>query len=75
MDLKYLFRTIIQEILNDHTYDAMRYLYWYTGWCVTIADEVKKINRDSGVYACWKDEPYIEMTEEEFKELIGHRDE
>jgi hypothetical protein len=73
--LEYLFREYHKEIADDHLYDAWRVLAWYTGWGMTLAGEAYRINREDGAFAFWRDAPYIEMTEEQYRKLIGEEEE
>lgn len=65
---------MIEEILDEHYYDAMREFAWYTGWWLDL-HEAEKIDREDGAFTVYRDKPFIEMTEEEFKELVGFHDE
>ena len=69
--LEYLFREYVKEVRDDHLYDAARQLAWYTGFGMTLGGDVYEIDRSDGAYAFWRDKPYIEMTEKEYRELIG----
>jgi hypothetical protein len=61
----YIFRRMLKElIVEDHQYDAMRELAWYIGWWFN-GYILKKIDREDGVFACYRDLPYIELTEDE----------
>ncbi len=69
--LRFLFREMMTEILDEHYYDAMRQLYWYTGWMIIGFGDVVKIDRKDGRFAPWWKEPYVEISEEEFRSLVG----
>lgn len=69
--LEYLFREYVKEVRDDHLYDASRTLSWYTGYFMTLGGDVVKIDREDGAYAFWREKSYVEMTEEEYRKLIG----
>lgn len=69
--LRQLFAKVMYEIRDDHYYDAMREIYWFTGWEVVGFGDVQRISREDGAFAMWRDKPFIEMSEEEFRELMS----
>jgi hypothetical protein len=69
-ELRYLFKEFLKEVEEEHLYDAWRTLAWYTGYWYDGID-ITPINREDGRFSFWKDKPYIEMTEEEFADLVG----
>ncbi|KKN47915.1 hypothetical protein LCGC14_0658140 [marine sediment metagenome] len=73
--LEYLFREYIKEVHDEHLYDAARQLAWYTGFGITLKGEVYEIDRKDGAYSFWWDKPYAEMTEEQYRKLIGEEKE
>lgn len=69
--LEYLLGKIIGEVFDGHFHDAVRELFWYTGYGVNLKGDVYHIDRTDGAYSFWKDEPYVEITMDEYKKLIG----
>ncbi len=70
--LEYLFREYFKEVHDEHLYDAARQLAWYTGFVMhPLTGEVSEIDRKDGAYAMWRDKPYVKMTKERYRKLIG----
>ena len=73
--LEYLFRKYVREVHDEHLYDAERQLAWYTGFGMTLKGEVYEIDRSDGAYAPWWETPFADITEEEYRKLIGQEKE
>jgi len=73
-ELRFLFKKMMAEFLDEHFYDAMREFAWYTGWWPGPGP-LEKVDRKDGALVIYSDEPFIEMTEEEIRDLLGIEEE
>jgi len=68
--LRYLFKKMIYEFLDEHFYDAKREFAWYTGWWPSL-HEPEEVDRKDGAIVIYSDEPFIKVSEEAIRELLG----